>query len=598
MKEDIYNPVTLIQVVDEGLNNNPNKVLLATKSDGKWLRISPGQFKQRVREFALGLYELGVRKGDKVTLHAENSANWLIVDQAILSIGAVNVPIHVSQNSEEVIRIIEHCDAKVHIFSKNEQFDEIKEQVQNELPKLIIISLNEETSLENAFTFREVLEKGVSLIKKDEHLFDQLIEVVTPDDIATIVYTLGAEGISSGVMLTHNNIASNIWGSLDSIPFDIDLLTERAVLSYLPLSHIFERLVVYIYLYLQLPVYFIEKVEEIIEDLKTIRPIHFSTVPRLLEKIYSGIWNREHDLKGWQKRVMDYGLELAEQYDVEQPFKGLNKVKYYIADKIVYSKMRESVGGQLIAITSGGAPLSARLMNFVNALGIHCGQGYGLTEASPVLTAYRPHELRAGSVGKPLKNVEIKIEEDGEILARGPNIMKGYYKNPGKTSHAITRDNWLKTGDLGYFDNDGYLYITGRKKELIKLSTGKYVAPANIEIALERSAFIEQAAIIGYGEKFCAALIYPDIKSVKHYFNSKNISIPDENYTNNSEVYRLIESEIAEVNKYFADWEQVKQFRLMHKPMRIEDGELTRLYKKKRHIIQNHYKELINSIYD
>jgi len=597
MMEDPYIPKTLFQLVQEGIDKNKNKVLSATKRTGKWLKISPSQFSKKVRYLALALHHLGVRKGDKITLQSENSNEWLIADQAILSLGAVDVPIHISENPDEVVRIIEHSEAKIHIFSKYIYYQNISEKLDSKDSNFKIISLIEEDLPRNVLKFNDLLENGESIDHNNSDLFERLSSKVKPDDLATIVYTLGTEGNACGVMLTHNNISSNVWASQDAIPFNIENLDHKPVLSYLPLSHILERMVVYLYLYSDLPVYFIEHIEEIMDDFMDIRPIHFTTVPRLLEKLYTGIWNKVKELEGREKRATEFGLRLAEEYEYAKPFKGYKLIQYYIADKLVYSKIRESLGGKLLAITSGGAALSAKLMNFINALGIHCSQGYGLTEASPVLSVCRPDELIAGSVGKPLRNVEIKIEEDGEILAKGPNIMKGYYKNPSKTEHVITKDGWLRTGDLGHFDNEGNLFITGRKKELIKLSTGKYIAPANIEIALERSEFIEQAAIIGYGQKYCAALIYPSYGAVKDYFKSKDIELSDNHLSENSEVFKLIESEVFEVNKLYADWEQVKQFRIMQKPLRIEDGELNHLFKKKRSVIQEHYKELISSIY-
>lgn len=584
---------TIVTEVDKGLQKHSQGVLFGTKRDGEWIEMDKEEFQTKVRNFALGLYELGIRKGDRVSLHSENSAEWLICDQAILSIGAVDVPIYTTQPGEQIEYILQNSQTKAHIVSNDELFSETKPMIKSidSVEAVISILGSEHKKLK---AFGDILEKGAQKHREEPNLFEELKAKVEAEDLATLIYTSGTTGDPKGVMLTHRNIASNIQASRERVPFDEKPDEGQKMLSYLPLSHVFERLITYLYLRMGYPIYYIEDIDEIRHDFETIKPYHFATVPRLLEKVHTGIKVKGQELSGLKKQLYYWALQLAEKYDPEHPPTGFGALKHKIADKLVYSKIRELFGGNLFGIVSGGAALSPVLFRFMNAIGVICLQGYGLTETSPVLSVHDKNHLRIGTAGLPLSNVEIKIADDGEILAKGPNVMKGYYENKEKTEEAFTEDGWFKTGDVGKLE-DGYLYITDRKKSVFKLSTGKYVAPQIIENRLIESGYIDQAVVIGYQQKFCSALIVPNYGNIEKRLN---LSLDEENRNKNTEVRQLVQQEVDKVNKHLSPWETVKKFVLLAQPFTIESGELTPTHKVKRSKVKEHYEEEINSMYE
>jgi long-chain acyl-CoA synthetase len=591
-----HEPTTLTELVNRGLNNNVAGVLAATKHGGEWTETSTADFSRKVRHFALGLYALGVRKGDRVSIHSENSTEWLICDQAILSLGAVDVPIYTTQPGDQIKYILENSETKVHIVSDDELFADTKSLMKSISSVEAVISIRK-SKHKKLKLFDSVLRLGEEKEQDEPGLFEQLQSEVAPDDLATLIYTSGTTGDPKGVMLTHNNIASNVLASLERVPFDANPLPGQKMLSYLPLSHVFERLITYLYLNMGYPVYYIEDVNEIRDDFAHVRPFFFATVPRLLEKIQTGIKVKGQELSGIRKQLYYWAVKRAEKYDPEHPPKGLARIKHGIADKLVYSKIRELFGGELLGVISGGAALSSNILRFINALGLYCGQGYGLTETSPVISVMDPGHMRVGSSGLPLSNVEVKIADDGEILTRGPNVMKGYYRNKEKTKEIITDDGWLKTGDIGKLDEDGYLYITDRKKSVFKLSTGKFVTPQPVETGLVNSGYIEQAVVIGYQRKFCSALIVPNYENVKKRLISRGVTVSDDLSTD-EHVIELIQKEVDKVNKDFSPWEQVKKFILLEEPLTIESGELTPTLKVKRPVVNERYADEIDSLYE
>ncbi|WP_428235256.1 AMP-dependent synthetase/ligase [Gracilimonas sp.] len=588
-----YEPTTILSVVSEGIEKNETGIYSAVKRDGEWVETTIDDFNQMVHDLAMGLYELGVRKGDKVSLHAENSTEWLVIDQAILSLGAVVVPIYTTQPGEQIKYILENSEAKVHFVSNDEVFAETKPLIKgvDNVKAIISILGSNHNKLK---TFDDILEMGHKKGEEDPNLFDKLRSDVQPDDLATLIYTSGTTGVPKGVMLTHNNIAGNALASHEIFPFDPKEHNEPKVLSYLPLAHMFERTASYIYAYVGVPPYYIDEVEEIRDDFQAVKPIYMVTVPRLLEKIVTGIKVKGQEFSGLKKQLYYWAVNLAEEYDPEDPPASW---KWKIADKLVYAKIREMFGGNLVGLNVGGAALSPNIARFMNGIGIYCGLGYGLTETSPVLTGPPVGELRIGSSGKPLVDVELKIAEDGEILAKGPNIMKGYYKMPEKTEEAIDKDGWFHTGDIGHIDEDGWLFVTDRKKSLFKLSTGKYVAPQPIENALVNSGFIEQAVVVGSEHKFCGALIVPNWENMKKRFKSTGHDFPEDNPTENKYVIKRIQKEIDKVNQELSKWEKVKKFKLLKDQFTIDDGEITPTLKIKRNVINEKYKEQIDSIY-
>ncbi|MDZ7771510.1 MAG: long-chain fatty acid--CoA ligase [Balneolaceae bacterium] len=589
-----YEPTTLTDLIAGGIENNVAGVLVATKRNGEWVETSPEEFRRKVRHLALGLHELGVGQGDRVSLHAENSAEWLICDQAILALGAANVPIYTTQPGDQIKYILENAEAKVHIVSNDELFADTKPLMKSIGTVEAVISI-QESSHQKLLTFESVLERGKRRDREEPELYDEMIARIKPDDLATLIYTSGTTGDPKGVMLSHNNIASNLQASMERIPFEANPKPHERMLSYLPLSHVFERLISYMYLYMGYPVYYIEDVNEIRDDLAHVQPKFVATVPRLLEKIHTGVKVKGQEFSGIKKQLYYWALNRAENYDPENPPSGLDGLKHKLADKLVYSQIREMFGENMLGFISGGAALSPSIFSFINALGLYCGQGYGLTESSPVISVTDVDHMRIGSSGTPLSNVEVKIADDGEILARGPNIMQGYFRNPERTEETVTDDGWLMTGDVGKLE-DGYLYITDRKKSVFKLSTGKFIAPQTVENKLVNSGFIDQSVVIGYQRKFCSALIVPNYENVARRLGQRGHELQQPR-SKDPKVRELIQQEVDKVNRELSPWETVKKFVLLEEPLTIEDGELTPTLKVKRPVINERYATEIDSIY-
>jgi len=586
---------TLPDLLYEGLAKYDGSCFSSTKREGKWIEESVDSFKQRVRYFCLGLHKMGVKRGDKVSLHAENSTEWLICDFAILCLGAVNVPIYSTQPGEQIKYILEDCDAVVHVVSNDNMFAETKPLIKEVKSVKAVISIFG-SSHGKLKAFDSILEMGRELDTESPALFEELKGQVEPDDLATLIYTSGTTGLPKGVMLTHNNISSNVLGSMEKLPYDEEAFCNVNVLSYLPLSHVFERMIDYMYIYMGSKIHYIDQVDEIREDFKSVEPFFMATVPRLLEKIHTGVKVKGQELSGLQKSIYYWAIYLTEEYNPEHPPRGMAKIKHKIADKMVYSKIRALFGKNLGGMVSGGAALSPDIFRFMNAIGIICVQGYGLSETSPVITVQKPGDMRVGSCGKPLTGIEVKIADDGEIMAKGPNIMKGYYNDEEKSAEVLTDDGWFKTGDIGKIDDDGYLYITDRKKSMFKLSTGKYVAPQNIENKLTGSGFIDQVVVIGYQRKFCSALIVPSYDNIIKRLKRDNY-VPEEPYSEDSKIRRLIEKEIEKTNKQLSPWERVKKFELLEQPLTIDGGELTPTMKVKRPVVLEKFKDEIESMY-
>lgn len=592
-----YEPAVVPLLLDERMADNKLGILSAVKRNGKWIETSVDDFRKKVRNLALGLYQLGVRKGDRVSIHSENSTEWLICDQAVLSLGAVNVAVYTTQPSDQIKYILENSEAKVHIVSNDEMFAETKPLIKAVETVKAVISI-QPSKHQKLKAIEDVMEMGAELDSEQPELFDQLRKAIEPDDLANINYTSGTTGVPKGVMLTHMNLASNALASLERMPFDTSEVESPKVLSYLPLAHMLERIASYLFICSGASIYFVEDVQEFKTDLITIKPIYFATVPRLLEKIMTGVKVRGQELSGIKKRLYYWAIHMAEHYDPEDPPTGLEKIKWGIADKLIYSKIRENMGGNLIGTTVGGAALAPNVMRFFNGIGLQCGMGYGLTETSPVMTASLPDKIRIGSAGLPLEDVEIRIAEDGEIQTKGPNLMKGYYKMPDKTAEVMTEDGWFCTGDIGHLDDEGWLFITDRKKSMFKLSTGKYVAPQPIENSLINSGFIDLAMVVGNQQKFCAALIVPDWGNIKKRLKQKGKQFNEEEKTTDKDIHDLIQLEVDKVNRTLPHWEQIKKFKLLDSSFSIDNGELTPKMSIRRSVVNQHYKEDIESIYE
>ncbi len=568
-------------LIDAGLSKSSD-FIVSVKRGGEWLETEADTFREQIREFAAGLHELGIRHGDRIALHAENSTEWLIVDQAVLRLGAVSVPIYTTQPPDQVAYILDNAGARIYVVSTEELYAGVQAHVESAEELVATIGIRGAFS-SGMKTYEETLALGRTRLSSDPDLVETATRAVRPENLATLSYTSGTTGVPKGVMLSHANIASNILATADRLPFD----PPGRMLSYLPLSHSLERMATFMYMYLGCSVYFVEDHLEIAEDVKTVRPLHMTSVPRLLEKIHAAIMNRAESTEGVAGALMRWAMALANQYDVMKRHPGL---QHRLADRLVYAKLRTKVfGGNLEAITTGGAALSPNTMSFFNAIGIYCGQGYGLTETSPVISLSKRGDLRPGSVGSVVEDVEVRIAEDGEILARGPNIMQGYYQMPEQTAEAIGDDGWFHTGDIGHI-KDGHVYITDRKKQLFKLSTGKYIAPTPIEIALCDSPVIEQAVVIGSDRKFCGALIVPDASALEQQLGDAA--------SDQEAVSGLVDGIVKEVNAQLPPWEQVKKFRVLGTPFSIETGELTPTMKVKRRVVREKYAREIDSLYE
>lgn len=591
-----YEPAVVPLLLEEGMKKNKLGILSAVKRKGEWIETSVKDFKHKVRHLALGLYQLGVRKGDRVSIHSENSTEWLICDQAVLSLGAVNVAVYTTQPADQIKYILENSESIVHIVSNDELFKETKPLIKDITSIKAVISIQPSTH-KKLKSFEVVIKIGEELNSDQPSLFDELRNAISPEDLANINYTSGTTGVPKGVMLTHMNLASNAIASLERMPFNGEDFESPKILSYLPLAHMLERIASYLYICSGASIYYVEDVQDFRTDLVTIKPIYFATVPRLLEKIMTGVKVRGQEFSGIKKRLYYWAIKFAEEYDPEKPLEGFKAMQWNFADKLVYSKIREGMGGNLIGTTVGGAALAPNVMRFFNGIGLKCGMGYGLTETSPVMTSSLPDVIRIGSAGKALEDVEIRIAEDGEIQTKGPNLMKGYYKLPDKTAEVMTDDDWFCTGDIGHIDEEGWLFITDRKKSMFKLSTGKYVAPQPIENALINSGFIDQAMVIGSEEKFCAALIVPDWANMEKRFKQKDKVFPTEGRTTNEIINRKIQLEVDKINKKLPHWEQIKKFLLLETPFSIDKGELTPKMSIKRSAVKQNYKAEIESIY-
>lgn len=591
-----YEPAVVPLLIEQGLNRNKLGIAAVVKRNGRWIETPVEEFKRKVRHLGLGLYQLGVRRGDRVSIHSENSTEWLICDQAVLSIGAINVAIYTMQPADQIHYILSDSESKVYFFSNDEIYASAREEIKKVASLKAIISVQPSIH-EEVTSWNKVLALGEKLDKEQPGLFEEVRGAIQPDDLANINYTSGTTGVPKGVMLTHMNLASNTIASSSRVPFNAQKIDVPKVLSYLPLAHMLERIVSYLVLYVGATMYFVEDIQEFRSDLVTVKPIYFATVPRLLEKIYTGLKTRGQELSGLQKQLYYWALHLAEKYDPEHPPRGMDALRWHLADRLVYRKIREGMGGKVIGMMTGGAALAPNIMRFFNGIGFKCGMGYGLTETSPVMTASLPNQIRIGSAGKALEDVEIEIAEDGEILTKGPNLMKGYYKMPEKTAEVMTDNGWFRTGDIGYLDDDGWLFITDRKKSMFKLSTGKYVAPQPIENALINSGFIDQALVIGSQEKFCAALIVPDWANLEKRFSQKGIPYPKTNRASNPEVMNIIQREVDKVNMKLPYWEKVKKFTLIEEPFSIEKGELTPKLSVRRSVVKEHYKQEITQMY-
>ncbi|WP_423901595.1 AMP-dependent synthetase/ligase [Capnocytophaga leadbetteri] len=565
----------------------------ATKYNGKWEKTSTQTYIQKANCVSRGLLRLGVKKDDKIAvISSTNRTEWHILDIGILQIGAQNVPIYPTITLEDFEYILNHSECKYCFVSDKVLLDKIT-SIKNKLPHLITIFTFD--TVELAHSWQEIFDLGADESNQQE--VENLKNGIKKDDLATIIYTSGTTNRPKGVMLSHWNIISNIINCQDRLP----ILPGSTALSFLPVCHVFERMLTYLYQYDGLRIYFAESIEKISENLQEVKPNILTVVPRLIEKIYDKIFAKGTELKGIKKRLFFWALGLGFHYE---PY-GANgfwyEIQLKIARKLIFSKWREALGGRIQMIVCGSAALSPRLAKVFSAAGLTIMEGYGLTETSPVISVNREsgRYWKIGTVGKPVNNVEVKIAEDGEILVKGENVMLGYYKNAEQTAENIT-EGFFHTGDIGELDAEGFLKITDRKKEIFKTSGGKYVSPQLIENQLKLSRFIENAMVVGEGEKMPAAIIQLNFPFVREWARRHNLKIGNTNaeIAKNEEVHNRVAQEVERVNRHLGKWEQVKLFDFTPDEWTIDEGLLTPTLKLKRRVIKEKYIDIYNKFYD
>ncbi len=568
----------------------PQATCLTSVRNGKWETYSTQDIINKGYEMSLGFLKLGVQPGDKIAIISkENRPEWNICDLAASQIGAITVPIYPTISPKEYEYIFNDASVKICIVEREELFKKV-EQIKDKVDSLqYVFSIDESKGCAN---WDEIFNKGKD---GDKNEVKQLSDSIQPEDLATLIYTSGTTGLPKGVMLSHKNLISNVKEVGSHLPLEAGL----KALSFLPLCHVFERAVSYCYISKGVNIYY-SSVDTLAEKLSTVKPNFFTTVPRLLEKVFEKIVNGGMQKKGISKKIFTWALNLTKSYEYDQE----PSITMKIADKLVYSKIREKLGGQVIGIVTGSAPCPLSIAQFFSAAGIPIREGYGLTETSPVLTFGRFSKGGAmlGTVGTAISNVELKIADDGEILAKGPNIMMGYYNKPEETAAVLKEDGWFSTGDIGKFitgtNGTKFLKITDRKKQLLKTSGGKYVAPAPIENKFKESFFVEQMMVVGEGKKFVSALIVPSFETLQNWAKEKGISFSsNKDLIKDEKVVKLFRDIAEEYNPNFSKIEQIKKISLLPNEWTDTSGELTPTMKVKRKVIRERYKQQIDDIY-
>jgi len=575
------------------LENFPLEKALGTKYNGSWETISTQQFIDKANTTSRGLLRLGIQPNDKIAvISSSNRTEWSILDIGVLQLGAQNVPIYPTITEENYEYVLNHSEATYCFVSDIEVLEKLN-SIRHNTKLKEVYSFDE---IEGCKNWKEVLELGEDKSNQDE--VEKLKDSVKAEDLATLIYTSGTTGRPKGVMLSHENIVSDVMGSALRVPFETG---TYVALSFLPVCHIFERMILYLYQYYSVSVYFAESIDKISDNLKEVKPHVITAVPRLLEKVYDKIIAKGSGLGGIKQKLFYWAVELGLEFEPYGANGWWYETKLSLARKIIFSKWKEGLGGNIELIVSGSAALQPRLARVFAAAEIPVMEGYGLTETSPVIAVndLRNRGFKVGTVGKVIDNVEVLIAEDGEILTKGPNLMIGYYKEPEKTSEAIDKNGYFHTGDIGEIDSEGFLKITDRKKEMFKTSGGKYVAPQIIENIMKQSRFIEQIMVIGDGEKMPAAFIQPNFEFVQEWAKRKNIDIgnTNEDMIKNPEVIARIQEDVDFYNQKFGNWEKVKKFELTPEVWSIEGDQLTPTMKLKRRNIKETYKILYNRIY-
>lgn len=586
---------TLSQVFLNTVKTYVKDDLLAAKIDGRYVPISTEEFARRVKHLSLGLADLGLGAGDKLVIFSENRPEWTITDFAVLCAGAVTVPIYTSLMPEQVKYIINDSDAKIVVCSNRTLWLKI-EAVRHELPNVHHFVLIEEAGPQGVVSLSEVMGRGKVIAAADPGLFEKRALAVKPGDLASIIYTSGTTGVPKGVMLTHANFVANS-KALDAVT---EFSVKDTILSFLPLSHVLERMTTFSWIYKGASIYHAESIETVAENLLEVRPTIMISVPRLFDKIYAKVMDNILAASPAKRKIFFWALGVGKKYGAKkirhQPIPWGLSLQRKIAAKLVYGKIIEKTGGRVHFFVSGGAPLSADVAEFFYAIGITILEGYGLTETSPVLACNTFEKMKFGAVGPPVPGVEIKIAPDGEILAKGPNVMKGYYKKDQETREAF-EDGWFKTGDIGHIDGEGFLVVTDRKKDILVTAGGKNVAPQPIENLLKANPYIQTAVVVGSGRKFISALVLPDFDKLEAYARKNGIAFGSrKELVEKEEIVSFMLAEIDRSTPHLASYERIKKVVLLDRDFDA-DTELTPSLKVKRHIVEKVFKPLIDLLY-
>jgi len=582
-------PKRLFDIPHYQLAQHPNKSMFSSKIDGKWQAVSTQEFLNEVMEVSRGLIAKGVAEGDRVGIVSATRYEWNVMDIAIQQVGAIVVPFYPNISENDYRYIFNDAGIKLCVVGDDDLYEKIS-NIRGDVASLEHLYVMETEDTENHWS--KLKEAGSS--DADEEIKARMAKVKN-EDLATIIYTSGTTGNPKGVMLSHNNILSNVYACEDPIPADKD----SKVLTFLPVCHVYERMLHYLYMYLGCSIYFAESLDTIGDNIREVQPDVFTAVPRLIEKVFDKIMAKGDELSGIKRKLFFWAVELAEQYDPVNR-SGWYNFKLSIARKLIFSKWQEALGGNVRAIASGSAALQPRLARIFLAADIPILEGYGLTETSPVVSVNCFKKgIRVGTVGPLIADVEVKFAEDGEILVKGPNVMQGYYNLPEQTAEVL-KDGWFHTGDIGEMEEGKFLKITDRKKEIFKTSGGKYIVPQAIENKLKESRFIEQAMVIGEGEKFPAALLVPTYDFVREWAKRKGIDLGDGSNASlvaNEQVQARIQKELDALNEDLGRWEKIKKFALLSQELSIEGGELTPTLKLKRKKIKEIHKDSIKQIY-
>lgn len=580
-------------ILDKCLQEFPRKDALGGKDTKDWYVYSTAEYVEKSHQFAMGLMHLGLKKGDKVATVTTNRPEWNFADMAMAMTGIVHVPIYPTIGDEEYSYILEHAEVKA-LFVGDKKLHEKLSPLVALLPEITYVYSFEK--IDGAPYFEELIQLGENKKAELATQLEQIKKEIDPEDLATIIYTSGTTGVPKGVMLTHTNLVSNF---LEHSQMH-HLGKDHRVISFLPLCHVYERSVNYHFQYKGMGVYYVGNLGQIVSAIKEIKPHMFNSVPRLLERVYDGFVSKGKELTGIKKVIYFWALNLTRHFEYNKKYSFFLKIRIKIADKLIYSKWRDALGGNIVYVVSGGAALQPRIARVLGMAGMLNLEGYGLTETSPVIAVNNPAtgSMKIGTVGEVLSNVQLKFAEDGEILCKGPGVMKGYYKAPDLTAEVIDEDGWFHTGDIGILEDGKYLKITDRKKEMFKLSAGKYIAPQMIENKLKASFFIEQIMVIGAGEKFASALISPNFVYLHEWCSNRKIHFQNnEELIQNTEVLAQLQREVVTINKTLGEYEEIKRFRLVSDEWTPQSGELSPTLKLKRNYVAAKYKTIIDEIY-